>query len=83
MSAMRARVGGGGWVGGVLRLQATLAELALDPADAYARSVALVPDAVRRRLYAPALRSALQGYGAADLRVLWKAVESIAPRGVE
>jgi asparagine synthase (glutamine-hydrolysing) len=61
------------WAPRPLRLQATLAELALDPADAYARSVALAPDAARRRLYSPALRSALQGYAAAEvIRAHWR-----------
>jgi asparagine synthase (glutamine-hydrolysing) len=61
------------WAPQPLRLQATLAELALDPADAYARSVAIAPDAVRRRLYSPGQRSALGGYGAAEvIRAHWR-----------
>jgi asparagine synthase (glutamine-hydrolysing) len=61
------------WAPQPLRLQATLSELALDPADAYFHSVALAPDPVRRRLYSPALRSALQGYGAAEvMRAHWR-----------
>jgi asparagine synthase (glutamine-hydrolysing) len=56
-----------------LRLQATLAELALDPAEAYFHSVALAPEAVRRQLYSPALRSELQGYGGAEvMRAHWR-----------
>jgi asparagine synthase (glutamine-hydrolysing) len=61
------------WAPQPLRLQATLSELALDPADAYFHSVALAPDPVRRRLYSPALRSELQGYGAAEvIRAHWR-----------
>ena len=61
------------WAPQPLRLQATLAELALDPADAYFHSVALAPEAVRRRLYSPALRSELQGYGGAEvMRAHWR-----------
>ncbi|HEX6113700.1 MAG TPA: XrtA/PEP-CTERM system amidotransferase [Geminicoccaceae bacterium] len=61
------------WAPRPLRLQATLAELALDPADAYFHSVAIAPDSVRGRLYAPALRGDLQGYTGAEVtRAHWR-----------
>jgi asparagine synthase (glutamine-hydrolysing) len=61
------------WAPRPLRLKATLAELALDPADAYFQSVAISSDAVRRRLYAPELQRALQGYGASEvIRTHWE-----------
>jgi asparagine synthase (glutamine-hydrolysing) len=68
------------WAPRPLRLKSTLAELALDPAHAYCRSVAIASDAVRRRLYAPELRSALQGYGASEvIRAHWREAESRHP----
>jgi asparagine synthase (glutamine-hydrolysing) len=61
------------WAPQPLRLQATLAELALDAADAYFRSVAIAPDPVRARLYSPALRRELQGYSGAEMiRAHWR-----------
>jgi asparagine synthase (glutamine-hydrolysing) len=61
------------WAPQPLRLQATLAELALDAADAYFRSVAIAPDPVRRRLCSAALRRELQGYCAAEvIRAHWR-----------
>jgi asparagine synthase (glutamine-hydrolysing) len=61
------------WAPQPLRLQATLTELALDPAEAYFRSVAIAADPVRRRLYAAALRSDLQGYSGAEvMRAHWR-----------
>ena len=40
---------------------------------AYFHSVAIAPEAVRRRLYSPALRSELQGYGGAEvIRAHWR-----------
>jgi asparagine synthase (glutamine-hydrolysing) len=60
------------WAPRPLRLKSTLAELALDPADAYFQSVAISGDAVRRRLYAPELRRDLQGYHAREvIRAHW------------
>jgi asparagine synthase (glutamine-hydrolysing) len=60
------------WAPRPLRLQSTLAELALDPADAYAQSVAISSDAVRGPLYAPELRRELQGYSAREvIRAHW------------
>ena len=61
------------WAPQPLRLQAILTELALDPAEAYFRSVAIAADPVRRRLYAAALRSDLQGYSGAEvIRAHWR-----------
>ena len=63
-----------------LRLKSTLAELALDPADAYFQSVSIAADAVRARLYAPALRRDLQGYSGAEiLRGHWRETQGLHP----
>ena len=63
-----------------LRLKSTLAELALDPADAYFQSVSIAADAVRRRLYAPALQRDLQGYSGAEiLRGHWRETQGLHP----
>ena len=60
------------WAPRPLRLKSTLAELALDPADAYFQSVAISSDAVRRRLYAPELQRDLQSYSASEvIRAHW------------
>ena len=70
------------WAPQPLRLQAILTELALDPAEAYFRSVAIAPDQVRRRLYAAAFRSDLQGYSGAEvIRVHWR--ESGSPHPLD
>jgi asparagine synthase (glutamine-hydrolysing) len=61
------------WAPRPLRLKSTLAELALDPADAYFESVSIASAAVRRRLYAAGLRRELQGYtGAEVIRGHWR-----------
>jgi asparagine synthase (glutamine-hydrolysing) len=61
------------WAPRPMRLKSTLAELALDPADAYFQSVSIAADAVRRRLYAPELQRDLQGYAAAEvIRRHWR-----------
>jgi asparagine synthase (glutamine-hydrolysing) len=61
------------WAPRPLRLKSTLAELALDPADAYFQSVAISGDAVRRRLYAPELQRDLQGYSGSEvIRAHWQ-----------
>ena len=63
-----------------LRLKSTLAELALDPADAYFQSVSIAADAVRRRLYAPALQRDLQGYSGAEImRSHWRDTHGLHP----
>ncbi len=63
-----------------LRLKSTLAELALDPADAYFQSVSIAADAVRRRLYAPALQRDLQGYSGAEIiRGHWRETQGLHP----
>jgi asparagine synthase (glutamine-hydrolysing) len=63
-----------------LRLKSTLAELALDPADAYFQSVSIAADTVRERLYAPELRRDLQGYSAAEvLRGHWRETQGLDP----
>lgn len=49
------------------RAKATLQELARDSVGAYFSSVSVCGDALRRRLFAPALKRELQGYSAADL----------------
>jgi asparagine synthase (glutamine-hydrolysing) len=61
------------WAPRPLRLKSTLAELALDPADAYFQSVSIASDTVRHRLYARDLRGDLQGYtGAEVIRRHWR-----------
>jgi asparagine synthase (glutamine-hydrolysing) len=68
------------WAPRPLRLKATLTELALDPAGAYFQSVALCSDAVRRRLYAPALERNLQGYSASEIvRAHWQDTQGQHP----
>jgi asparagine synthase (glutamine-hydrolysing) len=68
------------WAPRPLRLKSTLAELALDPADAYFQSVAICSDAVRRRLYAPELQRDLQGYNASSvIRAHWQDTEGQHP----
>jgi asparagine synthase (glutamine-hydrolysing) len=68
------------WAPRPLRLKSTLAELALDPADAYFQSVSIAADAVRERLYAPALRRDLQGYSGAEiLRSHWRETQGLHP----
>jgi asparagine synthase (glutamine-hydrolysing) len=68
------------WAPRPLRLKSTLAELALDPADAYFQSVALCSDAVRRRLYAPELQRDLQRYNASEvIRAHWQDTEGQHP----
>ena len=68
------------WAPRPLRLKSTLAELALDPADAYFQSVAIAPDRVRRRLYAPELERDLQSYSASEvIRAHWQETEGQHP----
>jgi asparagine synthase (glutamine-hydrolysing) len=68
------------WAPRPVRLKSTLAELALDPPDAYFESVSIAADAVRRQLYAPALRHDLQGYtGAEILRGHWRETQGLHP----
>jgi asparagine synthase (glutamine-hydrolysing) len=68
------------WAPRPLRLKSTLAELALDPADAYFQSVSIAADAVRKRLYAPELRRDLQGYAAAEMiRGHWRETQGLHP----
>jgi asparagine synthase (glutamine-hydrolysing) len=68
------------WAPRPVRLKSTLAELALDPADAYFESVSIAADAVRQRLYAPELRRELQGYSAAEiLRGHWRETQGLHP----
>jgi asparagine synthase (glutamine-hydrolysing) len=68
------------WAPRPLRLKSTLAELALDPADAYFQSVAISSDAVRRRLYAPELQRDLQSYRASEvIRAHWQDTEGQHP----
>jgi asparagine synthase (glutamine-hydrolysing) len=68
------------WAPRPVRLKSTLAELALDPPDAYFESVSIASDAVRRQLYAPALRHDLQGYtGAEILRGHWREMPGLHP----
>ncbi len=49
------------------RAKATLQELARDPVSAYFSSVSVSTEALRARLFSPALRRDLQGYRAVDL----------------
>jgi asparagine synthase (glutamine-hydrolysing) len=68
------------WAPQPVRLKATLAELALDSADAYCQSVAISSDADRRRLYAPELQRDLQGYRASEvIRAHWHDIEGQHP----
>jgi asparagine synthase (glutamine-hydrolysing) len=50
-----------------LRAKTTFRELSLSPAEAYANSVSVISEPLRRSLYTPAMRRALQGYRAADM----------------
>ncbi len=68
------------WAPRAVRLKSTLAELALDAPDAYFQSVSIAAQAVRRRLYAPALRRDLQGYSGAEiLRNHWRETQGLHP----
>ncbi len=55
------------WAPRPLRAKATLLGIARDSVEAYFRSVGLVPDEMRRRLFAPSFQRALQGYGAIEV----------------
>jgi asparagine synthase (glutamine-hydrolysing) len=55
------------WLPRLLRAKATLQELAGDAASAYYASVSVTGEALRRRLFSPALRRELQGYSAGEL----------------
>jgi asparagine synthase (glutamine-hydrolysing) len=55
------------WAPRPLRAKATLLGVARDSVEAYFHSVGLVPDGMRRRLFAPSFRRALQGYRAIDV----------------
>jgi len=50
-----------------LRAKSTLQALARTSADGYFDSVCILPDALRERLYSPALKRALQGYRGVEL----------------
>jgi asparagine synthase (glutamine-hydrolysing) len=50
-----------------LRAKATFQELARDPVDAYFSSVSVCGDALRQRLFSPALRRELAGYSAVEV----------------
>ena len=54
------------WAPRFLRARTTLEELALPADEAYFRTVAVIGDQLRRRLLAPQVTAALQGYRAAD-----------------
>ncbi|MGE5548731.1 MAG: XrtA/PEP-CTERM system amidotransferase [Solirubrobacterales bacterium] len=51
----------------VLRAKTTFQELAKDSADGYFAAVSVMNDPLRARLYAPAFRQSLQGYGANEV----------------
>jgi asparagine synthase (glutamine-hydrolysing) len=55
------------WAPRPMRAKATLLGIARDSVEAYFRSVGLVPDEMRRRLFAPSFLRGLQGYRAIDV----------------
>ena len=55
------------WAPRPLRAKSTLEALARDSAEAYFHSVSILPDRLRLGLYAPRLRSELQGYHAVEV----------------
>ena len=55
------------WAPRPLRAKATLEALAADAAGGYLRSVAVVDDATRARMFSPTLRRRLNGYGAVEV----------------
>ena len=63
-------------------IKKTLSSLGVPALDAYARSIAVVDEATRQRLYAPGFRRDLQGYRAIDaLRPHYEAAPSDHPVG--
>lgn len=54
------------WAPRILRAKATLEELACDPVEAYFRSLSIIRDDQRDKLFTPAMRSSLQGYHASE-----------------
>lgn len=50
-----------------LRAKATLQALARDTVESYFHTVCVLPDALRRRLFSPAMRAQLGGYHASDV----------------
>ncbi|SEQ84685.1 asparagine synthase (glutamine-hydrolysing) [Nitrosomonas sp. Nm51] len=55
------------WAPRMFRAKATFEALARDAVEGYFHSVSIMSDAMRRRLFAPAFRSDLQAYQAADV----------------
>jgi asparagine synthase (glutamine-hydrolysing) len=55
------------WAPRPLRAKATLLGIARDSVEAYFRSVGLVPDEMRQRLFAPSFQRALQDYRAIEV----------------
>ena len=55
------------WAPRPLRAKATLLGIARDSVEAYFRSVGLVPDEMRQRLFSPSFRRTLQGYQAIEV----------------
>lgn len=55
------------WAPSVLRAKSTFQSLALSTMDAYFNTVSVIPDNVRRSLYAPQFARQLQGYRAQDV----------------
>jgi len=55
------------WAPKLLRAKTTFQALAMDSAEAYLHSVSFMSEALRRELYSPRLRSALQGYNSREV----------------
>jgi len=55
------------WAPRLLRARSTFEGLARDSTDAYFHGVSIVPDAMRARLFSPAMQRSLQGYRAVEV----------------